>query len=232
MQECVEVAMLKRMALLLTCVAAVSGFGQAPSSDQYQPGTITAVAPHQNANASDSTARYDVSVKVGNTLYTVLYTAPNGANLVEYSAGFELLVLVGTDKLTFNSRLSGKTEVPILRRETVAGSSGLDLSKLPSQYFTMKQEHLSQVLNLSEDQQAKIKPILQQESGEAKQFLGNPAVSRKDQVNRWEKLVQSSDEQIKRFLSQAQQQKLRDLRSEQKQELKKLIADQKAGKQN
>ena len=224
--------MLKGLGLILTCMAAVSGFAQAVSSDQYQPGIITAVAPHQNVNGSDSTARYDVSVKVGNTVYTVLYTPPNGANTVEYSAGFDLLVLVGTDKLTFNSRLSGKTEVPIMRRETVAASSGLDLSKLPSQYFTMKQEHLSQALSLSEDQQAKIKPILLQESGEAKQFLGNPAVPRKDQVNRWEKLVQLSDEQIKPFLSQTQQQKLRDLRSEQKQELKKLISGQKAGKQN
>ena len=224
--------MLKVPVLILTCVAAVSGFAQAPSSDQYQTGTITAVAPHQNGNASDSAARYDVSVKVGNTVYTVLYTPPNGANTVEYSAGFDLLVLVGTDTLTFNSKLSGKTEVPILRRETVAASSGLDLSKLPSQYFTMKQQHLSEVLSLTEDQLAKIKPILEQESGEAKQFLGNPAVSRKDQVNRWEKLVQSSDEQIKPFLSQTQQQKLRDLRSEQKQELKKLISNQKAGKQN
>lgn len=225
--------MLKQLALILLCVAALSVFGQASSPGKYQPGTITAVAPHQNSSGQPETpAKYDVSVKVGNAIYTVLYAPPNGANMVEYSAGLELLVLVGKDTLTFNSRLSGTTEVPILRRETLSSPRGPDLSKLPSQYFTMKQQHLSETLNLSEDQQVKIKPILEQEAGEAKQFLGNPVISRKDQLDRWEKLVQTSDEKIKPVLTQAQLQKLRDMRSEQKQELKKLIADQKADKQN
>jgi F0F1-type ATP synthase delta subunit len=89
----------------------------------------------------------------------------------------------------------------------------------------MKQQHLSQTLNLSEDQQAKIKPILEQETGEVGQILGNPVISRKDKLNRWVKIVQSSDEQIKPFLSQTQVQTLQGLRKEQRQDLKKLIAE-------
>ncbi|HKS76085.1 MAG TPA: hypothetical protein VJQ82_22930 [Terriglobales bacterium] len=225
--------MLRRIALIITCTVALSSVAQPPSSNQYRRGTITSVARHQSAPGdSEADPRYDVSVKVGNTLYTVLYTPPNGANMVEYSAGFDLLVLERSDTLTFNSPLSGKTEVPILHRETIASPRGPDVSKLPSQYFVMKQQHLSATLNLSVEQQAKIKPILEQETGEAKQFLGNPVLSRKEQLNRWEKLVSSSDEKIKPFLSESQVGKLQELRKDQKQELKKLIADQSGGQPN
>jgi len=52
--------------------------------------------------------------------------------------------------------------------------------------------------------------------------LGNPALSRKEQVTRWEKLVRASDAKIEPFLSQAQVKKLRELRKEQKQELGRI----------
>jgi hypothetical protein len=218
--------------MILVCAAILPAYGQT-SSSKFQPGTITAVTAHQNAagESAGDVARYDVSVRVGDTIYTVLYTPPNGANAVEYSAGFELLVSVASDTLTFNSKLSGTTVVPILSRQTLPAQSILDWSKAPSQYFSMKQRHLSDTLDLSEDQQTKIKPFLEQETGEVGQILGNPVLSRKDKLNRWEKIVQSSDEKIKPFLSQTQLEKLQDLRKEQKQELKKLIAEAKAGNQ-
>lgn len=225
--------MLRRMALLIGCMVALSSLAQTSSPNRYERGTITAIAPHQAApGESGGDARYDVSVKVGDTLYTVLYTPPNGANMVEYSAGFDLLVLEGSETLTFNSPLSGKTEVPILHRETIASASSIDLSKLPSQYFIMKQQHLAAALQLSADQQAKIKSILEQETGEAKQFLGNPVLSRKDQLKRWEKLVKSSDEKIKPFLNENQVAQLQDLRKDQKQQLKKLISDKNGSDSN
>jgi hypothetical protein len=223
--------MSKRMIVVLILIAtAVSQI----SGSKYQPGTITAVALHRGApgEQGSAVAQYDVSVKVGNTVYVVLYAPPNGANAVEYSAGFDTLVLVGTDTLTINNKLSAKTEVPILRREVLPAQSGLDLSKIPSQYFSMKQQHLSQVLDLSEDQRTKIRPILEQEAGEATQFLGSPVVSRKEQLKRWEKLVRASDEKLKPFLSSSQVEKLQQLRREQKQDLKKIIADANTAKQN
>jgi hypothetical protein len=194
------------------------------SSSKYQPGTITAVTTHQSApeEPDGNVARYDVSVKVGDTVYVVVYTPPNGANGVEYSAGLGLLVLVGSETLTFNSRLTGTTVVPILRRETLTTERGPDWSKATSQYFVLKQQTLSETLGLSEQQQIKIKPILEQEAGEAGQFLGNPALSRKEQVTRWEKLVRASDAKIEPLLSQVQVKKLRQLRKEQKQELGRI----------
>jgi hypothetical protein len=220
-------------AIILVFIATLPALSQAPAS-KYQPGTILAVARHhdiQGQQQSDS-VQYDVSVRVGNTSYVVLYTPPNGANGVEYSAGLGILVMVGRNTLTFNSKLSGTTEVPILRQEILPAQSGLDWSKLPSQYFAMKQQHLSEVLNLTEDQLVQIKPMLEQEAGEAGQFLGNPVLSRKEQLNRWEKIVRSTDAKIKPLLSQGQLVKLQDLRNEQKQELKRIMAEQNSAKKN
>ena len=140
----------KQLGLVLICVFAIWALGQTLSA-KYQPGTITAVTKHKNApgDGGEDVARYDVSVKIGNVQYEVLYTPLNGANSVEYSPGIEMLFSVGKDTLTFNSKLSGSTQLPILGREVLPASSGLDWSKAQSQYFAMKQQHLSEALNLS-----------------------------------------------------------------------------------
>jgi hypothetical protein len=114
--------MLKAMSLVLICLSAIPTFCQSTSA--YQPATITAVAPHQNAAGSDpSVASYDVSVKVGDTVYVVLYTPPLDTGTVKYAAGRDLLVLVGEKTLTFNDQLGTSSEVPILSRMTVATQS-------------------------------------------------------------------------------------------------------------
>jgi len=222
-----------RTATILICLSSLPGLCQT-LSPKYQPGTVMEVRPHQYTTGEQDrdVDRYDVSVKVGNMVYVVLYTPPNGAKGVEYASGLSVLVLIGADTLTFNSKLSGTTQVPILRREVLASEKTLDWSKLPSQYFSMKQQHLSEALDLSQDQQTKIKPILEQEAGEAGQFLDNPVLSRKDQLERWEKLIRASDAQMKTLLSQTQVQKLDDLRQQQKKDMKKMMADQDASKQN
>jgi DNA polymerase III delta prime subunit len=96
----------------------------------------------------------------------------------------------------------------------------------------MKQQHLSEALGLTDDQQAKIKPTLEQESGEAGTILWDPVLSRKDKLKRYEKLVAASDAKIKPILSTTQVDRLLELRKQQKAELRKLIAEQNAGKQN
>jgi hypothetical protein len=224
--------MLKVLSIVLFCTTTFTALAQEPSR-KYQSGTITAVTTHSQdkENQSSDIARYDVSVKVGNTEYVVLYTPPNGAKSVEYSVGFDLLVLVGSDTLTFNSKLSGETVVPILRRTTLAPQEGLDLSKVPGQYFRMKLQNLTESLNLSEDQRTKIQPILEQETAEVKEFWGNPVISQKDKLKRWEKIVRSSDAKMKPLVSQVQWENLESMRKEQKQELKSLIADQKGSTQ-
>jgi hypothetical protein len=204
------------------------------SSSKYEVGTITAVTQHQNAPGESKTEviRYDVSVQVRNTVYVVLYTPPNGANSVEYAAGINILVVVGKDTLTVSNKLSGTTEAPILRTETLPAGPTLEWSKAPSQYFSMKMQNLSESLNLTDEQQAKLKPIAEQETGEAGQVIFTSVIPRKERLNRWEKIVRSSDAKMKSFLSQAQWEKLQDIRKKQKQELKKLIEQTNAGKEN
>lgn len=211
----------KRMAAVVVFVSLLA-FGQA--SPKYQPGTITAVTLHKGAptNLAPGTVSYDVSVKVDNTIYVVLYTPPSGAKTVEYAAGLELLVLVGDNNLTFNSRISGTTTVPILSRQVLSEQSGLDWSKTPGQYFSMKQKHLSEALGLTDQQISSIKPILLQETAEVGQIFNNPVLSREEQLKRWEKIVQSSDKKLEPYLSDPQKDKLQQLRKEQKQDLKKL----------
>jgi len=222
--------MSKWLVLIVLCVSILPNHGQA--SSKYQQGAITAVKAHPNAPGDPDVARYDVSVTVGDTLYVVLYTPPSGAKTVEYSAGFSILVLVGKDTLTFNSQLSGTTEVPILSRQPIDTQNRLDLTKVPGQYFSMKQQHLSEVLGLTDDQQAKIRPILEQETAEVGSFVNSPVYSRKEKLNRWEKVLRSSDDKLKPFLSQSQLSKLQQLRKEQKQNLSQLMADQQSGRQN
>ena len=144
--------------------------------------------------------------------------------------GDELLVLVGSNKLTFNTAVPGKTAVPILSQETIPAQSP-NSSHVPGQYFSMNLQHLSETLALTDNQQAEIKPILEQEAGDVREIYVNPVLSRKDKLTRCEKIARASDQKIKPLLSTTQVHKFQDVRNEQKQELKGMIADQKS-KQN
>ena len=110
--------MRKLLIVVMMCAAAFPAFCQ--SSAKYQVGTITEVVSHKPAAGSDSSViRYDVSVRVGSTIYVVLYTPPVGQNTVEYRVGVDLLVLVGSKTIKFNDQLGRPMEAPILRRKAV-----------------------------------------------------------------------------------------------------------------
>jgi len=97
----------------------VSAFGQ--SASRYQVGTITEVKTHQTAGSGASnTTSYDVSLKVGDTIYVVLYTPPLGQETVKYAAGRELLVLVGKGTIRYNDILGQSFEVPIESQKPAA----------------------------------------------------------------------------------------------------------------
>ncbi len=104
------------------CLSSLSAFSQ--SKSDYQAGTIMAVAPHPlapnqvAAAPEDSPASYDVSVKVGDIVYVVLYTPPLGQKTVEYAAGRDLLVLVKEKTVVFNDPFGNSREIPILSRTT------------------------------------------------------------------------------------------------------------------
>lgn len=206
----------------------------AAAATKYQPGTIVEVRPHQGESPSstDERKQYDVSVKIGNAIYVVLYTPESGSNSVEYSSGLELLFLVGKNTITFPNRFGENLELPILQTKQLPPQPAIDWSKAAGQYFSMKMNNLSTSLNLSEDQKAKIKPIAEQESAEAGHVCFTPVVPPKERLKQWEKIVRSSDEKMKPILSEAQWQKLQQMRTEQRQELRDLAAAKEAQNQN
>jgi len=84
------------------------------STSKYQIAMITEVKPRQAAGGSaPDPASYDVSVKVGDTIYVVLYTQPMGELPAKYATGREMLVLVGKDTITYNDVLGRSLQVPI-----------------------------------------------------------------------------------------------------------------------
>jgi len=111
--------MLRLVSLLCILLTVFPVFGQ--STSKYRVGTITEVKVHQavGSDASDA-ASYDVSVKVGDTLYVVLYTPAMGEDTVKYAAGRDLLVLVGKNRITYNDILGRSYEVPIESQKPAA----------------------------------------------------------------------------------------------------------------
>ncbi|WP_035353355.1 hypothetical protein [Edaphobacter aggregans] len=104
--------MLKAMSVILICGAAFSALSQATS--QFMVGTITGVQLHQgNADSNNSVVSYDVSLKVGNTTYVVLYTPPYGLQTVQDATGRQYLVRVGEKTITFNDIQGSSSELPI-----------------------------------------------------------------------------------------------------------------------
>jgi hypothetical protein len=85
------------------------------STSNWQVGTITEVRAHQSAGKVDTaeTPSYDVSVKVGSTIYVVLCTPPRGEENVKYAAGRDLLVLVDKSSIRYNDILGQSYDAPI-----------------------------------------------------------------------------------------------------------------------
>jgi hypothetical protein len=111
--------MLRLVGLFFVFLTVFPALGQ--STSKYQVGTITEVKVHPTAGsgASDA-ASYDVSVKVGDTIYVVLYKPPLGEETVKYSAGRDLLVLVGQRTIRYNDILGQSFEVPIESQKPAA----------------------------------------------------------------------------------------------------------------
>ena len=93
-------------------------------TSKYQVGTITEVKLHRNnKTGSSENSSYDVSVKVGDTIYVVLYTPPLGDATVKYAAGREGLVLVGKKTIRYNDILGRSTELPIMSQKPAVNTA-------------------------------------------------------------------------------------------------------------
>ncbi len=104
--------MWRLIGVISLCLITFPAFSQ--SSSKYQVATIMDVKVHEvAANSAPDLTSYDVSVKVGDTLYVVLYTPPLGEIEVKYFAGRELLVRVNKNTLSYNDLLGKSYEAPI-----------------------------------------------------------------------------------------------------------------------
>ena len=89
------------------------------SGSKYQVGTIISVKPHQVvADTASGVISYDVSLRVGDITYVVLYTPPMAINPAKYAAGRDLLVLVGEKTIRYNDISGQSFEVPIISRKS------------------------------------------------------------------------------------------------------------------
>jgi hypothetical protein len=116
---------------IISCIFLAVGSALGQSAAKYQVGTITEVKIHQDAAGGATAASYDVSLKVGDTIYVVHYTPPLGEETVKYAAGRDLLVLVGKSTVTYNDILGRSFAVPIESRRSAA-KPDQSKSELPS----------------------------------------------------------------------------------------------------
>jgi hypothetical protein len=110
--------MLRLLCVFCICFTTFPVLGQ--STAKYQLGIITSVQTHPAPGHSPSDAvSYDVSIRVGDTIYVVLYTPLLGEETVKYAAQRELLVLVGQRTIRYNDIVGRSFEVPIESQRTV-----------------------------------------------------------------------------------------------------------------
>ena len=111
--------MRRLIAVIALCLLTFPAFCQ--STSKYQIGLITEVKPRQATGdgTSDPTS-YDVSVKVSDTIYVVLYTPPLGELPPKYARGREMLVLVEKNTITYNDILGRSLQVPIQSQRPAA----------------------------------------------------------------------------------------------------------------
>jgi len=114
--------MLRLVGIFCICLTAFQAFSQ--SASKWQVGSITDVRIHQAEPDAYGTVSYDVSVKVGDTVYVVIYTPPLGEQTVKYVAGRDLLVLVGTSTIQYNDILGQLHEVRIQSQRRATDPKG------------------------------------------------------------------------------------------------------------
>jgi len=109
------------LTLLLSLLLAATCLAQSFTA-KWKVATITGVKVHEPAAGNDSSAnQYEVTSKVEDTEYVVLYVAPAGSlpDTARYRLGQDVLVLVGTDTIKYNDMTGTTREVPILSRRQI-----------------------------------------------------------------------------------------------------------------
>jgi Spy/CpxP family protein refolding chaperone len=81
-------------------------------------------------------------------------------------------------------------------------------------------KHLSKKLNLTDDQQAKLKPVFEDQRKQMAAIHNDSSLSREDRFSKMQALRQSSDGQIKSLLNEEQQKSFDKMRAEQQERMK------------
>ena len=90
-------------------------------------------------------------------------------------------------------------------------------------------KHLSQKLSLSDDQQTKLKPILQDQHKQMQQLWNDTSMSRQDRFSKMRELRENGDAQIKSVLNEDQQKKFDEMRQEQGKHMRHRMRGQQSG---
>ena len=112
--------------MLLLCLLLAATCLAQSSTAQWKVATITGVKVHEPAAGNDSfMVQYEVTARVENTEYVVLYVAPNGSlpDTARYRLGQGVPVLVGTDTIKYNDMTGITREVPVLSRRNLPAST-------------------------------------------------------------------------------------------------------------
>ena len=97
---------------------------------------------------------------------------------------------------------------------------GRGMGRRPMESVDDQIKHLSKKLNLTGDQQAKLKPILEDQRKQMEQIHNDSSLSREDRFSKMQALRQSSDTQIKSVLTEEQQKNFDKMRAEQQDRMK------------
>ena len=87
-----------------------------PAQGQWQVGTVIAVKVHQPDSGKNRVTSYEVSMKIGGTVFVVLCTPRYDTGTALSGSGRELNVLVGDKIITYNDILGNLVQDPILAR--------------------------------------------------------------------------------------------------------------------
>ena len=84
-------------------------------------------------------------------------------------------------------------------------------------------KHLTTKLNLSDDQQAKVKPILDEQHNQMEQLRADNSTSRQDRWKKMREIRENSDNQIKSVLNDDQKKQFDQMREEQRSRMKERM---------
>jgi periplasmic protein CpxP/Spy len=97
---------------------------------------------------------------------------------------------------------------------------GRHMGRRPMPTVDEQIKHLSKKLKLSDDQQAKLKPILEDQRKQMDTIHSDSSLSREDRFGKMQELRKSSDDQIKSVLNADQQKSFDKMREEQQDRMK------------